>query len=138
MDVHGTIETLKIGGSIVLPNVLGPTKATAGGNAKLHDYQYEVSAGGDLKCYLPAKSSASIELESRAGKLQIRGIELDEQPVEGHIHFTLGNGDASLDFSAAGKITFYGQTEESREMRDDEEHDHERDAHPHVDYDFRF
>ncbi|MBV7332748.1 hypothetical protein KFU94_31865 [Chloroflexi bacterium TSY] len=143
MDVHGAIEALKTGGNIVLSNVVGSTKATAGGNAKLHltqihDYQYEVSAGGDLKCYLPAQSNATIELESRAGKLQIRGVELDEEPVGGHIHFTMGNGDASLDFSAGGKIAFYGQTEEGRKMRDDEEQAHERDDHVHVDYDFDF
>jgi len=109
-EVDGQFAAKAIGGSLHLQQVSGGIGARVDGDAVLRfspvSWQaYDVDAGGGIRCQLPEDASAMINIVSGAQRIDVkRTNEVDVIRVGEHV-LALGDGEATVNFSAGGKVT---------------------------------
>ena len=123
-DVQGDALLESVNGNLVLDDVDGSVTATAGGNATLSldpapGAEYTVTAKGNITCSLAADSSAEISI-GRAGRIMINmpGAQPEMRNLTAPYTFTLGEGDASLNFMAEGNVILNSQAPDWHGMPD--------------------
>ncbi|MBC8509966.1 MAG: hypothetical protein H8D34_34395 [Chloroflexi bacterium] len=112
-DIDGQFHTDSIGGNLRLGDVSGGISAVAGGNAKMSiapvPWQaYSVSAGGNLRCQLPAELNADISLSSGAKSIRIKMPDHSENIRLETYTFEVGEGGTPINLAASGKIDLIG------------------------------
>jgi len=109
-DVDGQFAANAIGGSLHLQGVSGGISARVDGGAVLRfspvSWQvYNVQVGGHIRCQLPEDASAMINIVSGAQRINIKRNGEEEVIRAGEHVLALGDGDATVNFSAGGKVT---------------------------------
>ncbi len=113
-DIQGNFTAGDIQGNLVAGDVNGAIEITAQGNAVLNldptpGNNYQITAEGNIVCNLPEDASVQIEIE-RAGKIVTSlPTASGERPTEAPCSLTMGEGEATLHFSAGGNIVMSGQ-----------------------------
>lgn len=112
-DVDGQFSCQGIGGNLRLSDVSGGISATVGGDARIYfspvPWQaYAITAGGNLRCYVPEDINAEISFTSGAQSIRIK-LPNHTQPIkEADFQQVLGEGGTPMTFSAGGKIDLIG------------------------------
>jgi hypothetical protein len=114
-DVQGDfLVTGGIQGNLSVDEVEGCAAARADGNITLRldplpGQSYEFTAGGNILCRLPVDVSAVVRINTAArASLQVADIRVSEHEKFPYQQ-TLGDGDASLTFTADGNVNLVGQ-----------------------------
>jgi hypothetical protein len=114
-DIQGDfVVTGGIQGNLSLDEVDGNASVRSDGNISLRldplpGQTYEFRADGNVLCRLPPDVSAIVKIE-RAAKAKIRAGNVNlSEGEEFPYQVTLGDGDASLIFSADGNVDLVGQ-----------------------------
>lgn len=114
-DVQGDfIVTGGIQGNLSLDEVEGCATVRADGNISLRldplpGQSYEFTAGGNILCRLPEDVSAVVKVNTAArASLQVANLRVSEDKKFPYQQ-TLGEGDASLTFTADGNVDLVGQ-----------------------------
>lgn len=112
-DVEGACS-LEVGGELDGRDLEGDVHAIVGGNARLRlalllGKHYQVAAGGEIHCRIPADASINVSLTSGAQSIQVRiGGEYSKLNQSSH-QVTLGDGQADMKLTAGGGIVFESQ-----------------------------
>jgi len=109
-DVDGQFAAKAIGGSLHLQQVSGGISARVDGDAVLRfspvSWQaYDVDAGGRIRCQLPEDVSAMINIVSGAQRIEIKRTHEKEVIRVGEHVLALGDGEATINFSAGNRVT---------------------------------
>lgn len=109
--VQGDCLLQQVAGDGDISNVRGDVSANITGDAafylsSLSGERYTLSAGGDLRCYVPRDASVRLSLSSRARDIKIRLGEGDQQVEQSEYHLTLGDGQVEMRLSAGGSLLF--------------------------------
>ncbi len=122
-DIQGNfIVTGRIDGNLSLDEVEGNATARANGNIVLRldplpGQSYDFNSDGNILCRLPPDVSAQVKINKACrAKIQLANVSLSEEKFPYQV--TLGDGDASLVFSADGNVDLVGQAPDW-EMPDD-------------------
>ena len=114
-DIQGDfVVTGGIQGNLSLDEIEGNASARVDGNITLRldplpGQTYEFTAEGNILCRLPADSSAVVKI-NRASKARIRLAKVSlSEAAKFPYQITLGEGDASLVFSAEGNVDLVGR-----------------------------
>jgi hypothetical protein len=110
-DVDGSLVLRNVGVDLSARGVGGDITAKAGGDADVAlqpaaDRHYEIEAGADVDCRLPAEPNLTITARAGAGAPRIR-LPDAPQPEEhdGQWHIVLGDGGATANLTAGRRLT---------------------------------
>jgi len=113
-DVEGgfRIED-EIHGNLTLKDIEGGASVKANGNIDLRvdpapNEVYSFEAGGNIFCRMPEDASTKVHVEE-AATISVDFPEMKEQKTEAPWDITLGDGDATLNFSADGNVSISSQ-----------------------------
>jgi hypothetical protein len=114
-DIQGNFAvTNRIDGNLSLDEVEGNATASVNGNIVLRldplpGQSYEFNAKGYILCRLPEDTSAVVKInKANKARIHVANVNLSEGEKFPY-QVTLGEGDASLVFSADGNIDLVGQ-----------------------------
>ena len=108
-NVIGQAKLKQVGGSIVAEDVEGDIVSAAGGSARLsftprQGGQYAVTAGGSIRCAIPADSNADVRLAAGSQKVKVGLPAARVAKGAGSRVFTIGSGGASIVLTAGGSV----------------------------------
>jgi hypothetical protein len=113
-DIQGECSIQQISGNLDLEDASGPVTASANGHVRLRlsiltGDHYRINAGGNIQCRVPGDASLRVELSSSAQNIQVKLPEGKQIYKESAHSLTLGSGDAEMELSASGSISFVSQ-----------------------------
>lgn len=108
-DVDGQVMLGVVGGSLHLREISGGISAEVGGSVSAEfspvSWQaYAIDSGGDIRCYLPGETNATIEILSGSQDIRIKTPSQSEKIKEGNYTLTLGEGAASVKLTAGSSV----------------------------------
>ena len=109
-DVDGQFAANAVGANLHLQQIRGGISTRVNGNAVLRfspvSWQvYDIEVGGRVRCQLPEDVSAIIKIVSGAQKIEIKRYGESEVVRVGEHVLALGDGDATVNLSAGGKVS---------------------------------
>ncbi len=109
-DVDGQFSANAVGANLHLQQISGGISARVNGNAALRfspvSWQvYDIEVGGRIRCQLPEDASAIIKIISGAQRIDIKRNGDKEVIRVGEHVLALGDGDATVNLSAGGKVS---------------------------------
>jgi hypothetical protein len=98
-----------VGGSLHLREISGGISAEVGGSVSAEfspvSWQaYGIDSGGNIHCYLPGETNATIEIMSGAQDIRVKTPSQTEKITQGNYTLTLGEGAASVKLTAGGSV----------------------------------
>jgi hypothetical protein len=122
-DVQGNCRLDQVAGNLDIREARGDLLAKANGHVNLQTglldgEQYAISAGGNLHCQVPEEASLHVKLTSQAGEINVIEAGQNETFNQTQHELTLGEGAASMELSAAGKLLFTTTQPEWQELED--------------------
>ncbi|MBG7610554.1 MAG: hypothetical protein IZT55_06775 [Anaerolineae bacterium] len=132
-DVDGQFAANAVGANLHLQQISGGINTRVNGNAVLRfspvSWQvYNVEAGGRIRCQLPEDAGVMLKIISGAQKIEVKRKGGQEVIREGEHVLALGDGDASVNLSAGGKVTIASDTQGAAEFDSNIDIDPDRDS----------
>jgi len=109
-DINGLVAIDTTRGDLLLRRVSGGITVSAAGDidaafAPVPWQAYELNAGGDLFCRIPADTNADIDITSKSGVIHLQTSQNPHTLTENSTRFTIGEGGTSIRLEAGGEIT---------------------------------
>lgn len=111
-NLQGSCNLGDVQGNLDVQNVEGNLNAAAQGNARLRfeqmdGFQCNVTAEGNIYCYLPEDASVNLHLASEGEVIKVRLPESSNTFRQSQYDLTLGEGEATFSLSAGGVIYLF-------------------------------